>query len=110
MRELFSIILAGAVGGGGLVGLFFYFVRRAVEKRLKRAEDLNAEIAQINEEIAYSKTEWYDAIFELCTQLYLKSMGKEINSELEDAYKTLVCAHRKVRGLYIKKSRMLKGE
>ena len=110
MRELLSAVILSALGGGGLAGLFFYFIRRAIEKRLQKAEELNLQIAQINEEIAYSKTEWYDAVFELCTQLYRKINGKEVNGELGEAYKSLVCAHRKVRALYLKKSRMLKGE
>jgi len=107
---IFYAVLIGALGSSGLTGLFFAFVRRAAERRLEAAEEKRRRLEQINEEIAYSKTEWYDAVFELQSQLYRKMRGKEVGFELDDAYKSLVCAHRNVKGLYLKKSRMLKGE
>lgn len=91
--------MSGIIGGGGIAGLFFHFLKRYIERKLKKAEDdadsrLQTRIKRmtIDDELQHS----YGRLF---FWLYKAIITGKHNGELEKAFETLQTVEQKKKDL-----------
>ena len=94
-----SSIVGGCLGGSGIAGLFFYFLKRYIEKKLQKVED-DAD-SRLRTRIARMKIddELHHAYGRLFFWLYKAVITQKHNGELEKAFLTLQGVEEKKKDL-----------
>ena len=97
MNEIATIIISSVVGGAGIVGLVFFFVRRYLEKILDRRE--NEE--QRHREDRVKRASYNDALQHaqgrLLFWLYQAIVKGQHNGELDQAFMDFQAAEQRIK-------------
>lgn len=86
MGEYINIIIAAFLGSGGITGVFFYFLTRSIEKRLKSAESEAEKRKKIAHERAIIDDKLFHAYGRLFFWLYKAVVTGTHNGDLEKAF------------------------
>jgi hypothetical protein len=84
--EITGTIAIAVIGSGGVVGLFFYFIRRYIEKKLNTAEELKAQEKKERQERRKVTMKLQYANGRLLFWMHRAIVKGEHNGELEDAF------------------------
>lgn len=89
MVELIGIIAGAVLGAGGIVGVFFYFLRRSIEKRLVLAESEAEKRKELSHERAIIEDKLCHAYSRLFFWMYKAIIDGKSNGELKKAFENL---------------------
>ena len=97
--NLLTTIAAACLGSGGVVGIFFYFFRRYIERRLQKSEQAaeqrrleKLKRLEIEDEIQHAQGRMF-------FWLYKAIVTGEHNGDLEEAFDSLQAAEEKQKQL-----------
>lgn len=97
MNEIATVIISSVVGGAGIVGIVFYFVRRYIEQMLDRHEGEE----QKRKENRVKRASYNDALQHaqgrLLFWLYQAVTKGEHNGELEQAFADFQAAEQRIK-------------
>lgn len=96
---IIATLISSLLCSGGVTVVFLNHI-------LNKKETATAELREVNEDISATKTEWYDLMFEVVKNLKFKASGRDINGDLDKAFDEYENTHKKLKNLYIKKSRV----
>lgn len=92
--ELISLVLALLIGSGGSAGLGVYFIRRAIEKKLKKYEVEAEEASALKKQLSDADSRLHHAYGNVIFWIYRAITTGKYSKELTDAYRELESAER----------------
>lgn len=95
--EILTIIITSLIGGGGIVGLVFYFVRKYLEQALDKREAEEAKRRENKVKRASYNDALQHAQGRLLFWLYQAIIKGEHNGELEQAFNDFQTAEQKIK-------------
>lgn len=98
-NEIITAVILAIVGGSGIVGLMFFFIRRYLENRLKENEDEEKRRREIHMRRVQIEDELHHAYGRLLFWIYRAIVTKTHNGELEAAFRELQAAEQKKKDL-----------
>lgn len=113
MNEIIKDVIIGAAAGlfgsGGLLGLFFFVIKRYLQKRLDERDEKEREKTQLRLERSQIERELWHALGRLLFWLYRAITTGTHNGELEKAFEDFQAAEEKSKALDMKILAMNEG-
>lgn len=98
-KEILTAVILAVVGGSGIVGILFFFLRRYLEKRLKTNEDKEKRQRDIRIRRMQIEDELHHCYGRLLFWLYRAVTTNTHNGELDAAFANLERAENKKKDL-----------